>query len=227
VCRALVAQPRHWTPLNRRSDVSKATPTRREAPRTATPEEPADERRRADEARSAIPPEVLELRAAVDAVLADGRIEDRLLNQGWMPTTPAEVVAVFDDHAASLESAHDEIELLEARLALLEGRMTASPEWSPEPGNKAQEGLLEPLRLGDGEVDWSPDEKPTGDALHDLDTGALRPQTWPQLLRCLQVLANHVNWMLNDHIDAEVDRDGVVRAVALLISSAGIHRGPK
>ena len=46
----------------------------------------------------------------------------------------------------------DRIQELERRLALLEARMASSPEWSPEPGNKAEEGLLEPLRLGDGEV---------------------------------------------------------------------------
>jgi hypothetical protein len=120
-----------------------------------------------------------------------------------------------------------EIEALERRLALLEARMTTSPEWSPEPGNKAEEGLIEPHRLAEGEVDWAPDDEPTGDALHDLNSGALRPQTWPQLLSCLRSLANHVDFLVNDHIDAEVDRDGVLRAVDLLVRSAGIHRCPK
>ena len=115
----------------------------------------------------------LGLRAAVDAVLADGRIEDRLLNEGWVPTAPAEVAAVLEDHAASLESAHEEIEALkcevEARLARLEARLSAGPNWSPEPGNVAEEGLLGPHRLGDGSIDFSAGEA-SGDAIRDMST---------------------------------------------------------
>jgi hypothetical protein len=92
------------------------------------------------------------------------------------------------------------------------------------PGSKAEEGLVSGYRIGDGSIDWSPFAEASGDALNDMSTGALRPQTWPQLLGCLRILANSVDILVNDHIDAGVDSAGVLKAVALLVESAGIHR---
>jgi hypothetical protein len=88
---------------------------------------------------------------------------------------------------------------LEARVAELERRLSTAIEWRPEPGNIAEEGLLESYRLGDSsDFDLAPSAEPTGTALHDLGSGALHPTTWPQLLTCLRLLSGDVRVLIND-----------------------------
>jgi hypothetical protein len=101
-------------------------------------------------------------------------------------------------HEAPADTPLGRIADLEGRLALLERRLSPSPEWSPQPGSTAEEGLLSGYRLGDGKIAWSPREEASGDAIQDMATGALRPQTWPQLLSCLRVLASSVDILVED-----------------------------
>ncbi len=113
------------------------------------------------------------------------------------------------------------IEELLARVERLEHQLEVAPEWTAEVGNLAEEGLLAPYLDASGNPRFTAGE-PTGLALPDLASGALRPATWAQLLTAVQSMANDLLALVEAH-DAAVDKDRVVRAVCELVEAAGIH----
>ena len=88
---------------------------------------------------------------------------------------------------------------LEDRVARLEAHLSTSPDWRPEPGDVAGEGLFDPFRRPDGSM--GREHNATGDALTDLSSGALHPTSWAQMVTCLRLLAHSVDQCVDLHDD--------------------------
>ena len=137
--------------------MAKSSPTLHQPPRTARPDELAEENRRTEEALAEeLAEEALRLRAPSGFILepkselaleAEAYQKSRnelvngvtLLERSWAPTTPVEVVAAFQvmaEWVARVEEELDELQIgrvaeLERRLALLEQRLDPDTDYRP------------------------------------------------------------------------------------------------
>jgi len=178
--------------------MAKATPTRREAPRTVTADAPPR-----DENGDRIPPKPEpEFALAVEEVEGYDNLLDHLAKGEWIPQAPEAVGAALrilgDEALASLDfraEEHDEIKWLKQRLALLEQRLDPANDYSQSDGDEpnALDGLWLTSHIGaDNSSRLGPEGEDDAEVIPDIRHRRLRPTTWAQLCDILVVFADDV-----------------------------------
>jgi hypothetical protein len=193
--------------------MAKTTSARREAPRTVTAEELAEENKRAliaesgppfpDENGNRTPPKPEpEFALKVEEVEGYDNLLDHLAKGEWIPQAPEAVGAALrilgDEALASLDfraEEHDEIKWLKQRLALLEQRLDPANDYSQSDGDEpnALDGLWLTSHIGaDNSSRLGPEGEDDAEVIPDIRHRRLRPTTWAQLCDILVVFADDV-----------------------------------
>lgn len=189
--------------------------TRREPARTATPEELAEENRRAEEAR--LPKPDAEALAAFRSLLAARGDTELLLaikNGEWLPTQPHEVAAALVVLLDDSEEDCATLEALRKRVKALEQRLDPDADYRPAKLRFKGPGVVEGAEGDPFALLWAnshnpdgthlpPEGEVDGEPMEDLARGHLRPRTWAELCDVLQVVGKATGTNLSDIMDLQ------------------------